>query len=303
MKTPEPMTADDIEVLHEKLSNWHRWGDTDQLGTLNLITSDKRIEAAASVRVGEAVGCSRPLPTEPGPHNHRPAEHHMIGTCTEGWGGDWFGLAVHGFATSHIDALCHIFHGSTLYNGYPIEQVTAHGALQLAIDALRDGVVSRGVLLDVPRAQGREYLEPGEPVLVEHLEQAETVGKVKVTPGDVLFVRTGRWKLYDELGKALPPDEMAGLHASCLPWLHERGIAALGGDGISDVLPSRVEGVMMPVHSVAIAAMGLHLIDNLDFEKLSAKCAEHGRWSFQLVIAPLVIEKGTGSPVTPIAIF
>ncbi|MEQ8486064.1 MAG: cyclase family protein [Pseudomonadales bacterium] len=303
MTEPELLSSADIDEFHKELSNWGRWGTDDQLGTLNLITPEKRKQSAQCIQSGVAIGCSRPLPTEPGPHNQRPVEHHMIGTCTEGWGGDWFGLAVHGFATSHIDALCHIFHQSKLYNGYPIEEVTAHGALKLSIDALRDGIVSRGVLLDIPGAKGRDHLEPGEPILLEDLKEAEQFGRVAVEPGDVLFVRTGRWKLYESLGEVLSPDSLAGLHASCLPWLHERGIAALGSDAISDVLPSRVEGVMMPVHSVAIASMGLHLIDNLDFERLSEECRRQQRWAFQLVIAPLVIERATGSPVTPIAIF
>ncbi len=119
----------------------------------------------------------------------------------------------------------------------------------------------------------------------------------------MLLVRTGRWALYASLGRTLPPEELAGLHASCLPWLHERGVAALGGDGVSDVRPSRVDGVALPVHSVAIAAMGLHLIDNLDLEALASACARHGRWAFLVTIAPLVIERATASPVTPVAVF
>jgi len=227
----------------------------------------------------------------------------MIGTCTEGWGGDYFAIAPHGFATSHIDALCHIFHEGKLYNGYPIEKVTAHGALELGIHELRDGVVSRGVLLDIPAARGLEYLEAGEPIFPDDLERAEGHAGLRVEPGDILFVRTGRWALRDARGPWDPRQSAAGLDASCLPWLHARGVAALGCDGVSDVVPSRIEGVNLPIHSVAIVAMGLHLIDNLDLEALSAACADEKRWEFLLTLAPLVLFRGTASPLNPIALF
>jgi kynurenine formamidase len=225
----------------------------------------------------------------------------MTGTATEGYGGDYIALASHGFATSHIDALCHIFHEGKLYNGYPIERVTAHGALELGIHELRDGVVSRGVLLDVPRARGVRWLEPGEPIFVDDLERCEAEGGVRVEPGDVLLVHTGRWACHEERGPWEPRGWLAGLDASCLPWLHERGVAALCCDGVSDVLPSRVEGFGLPIHTVAIVAMGLHLVDNLDLGRLAAACAEERRFEFLLSIAPLILRRGTASPVNPIA--
>jgi kynurenine formamidase len=227
----------------------------------------------------------------------------MIGTCTEGWGADYFALAPHGFATSHIDALCHIFHEGKLYNGYPIEKVTAHGALELGIHELHDGVVSRGVLLDVPASRGLPFLEAGEPIFPDDLERSEAHAGVRVESGDVLLVRTGRWALREARGPWDPRQSAAGLDASCLPWLHARGVAALGCDGVSDVVPSRVEGVGLPIHSVAIVAMGLHLIDNLDLEALSKACAEEKRGDFLLTLAPLVLFRGTASPLNPIALF
>lgn len=289
--------------LHRSLSNWGRWGDDDQLGTLRWITPAVRIAAAELVRSGRSVGCSRALPTEPAADNERAVVHLMTGTAGEGWGGDYFALAPHGYAVSHIDALCHVFHEGRLYNGHPIERVTAHGALALSIDALRDGVVSRGVLLDVPALRGVEWLEAGDAIGPGELERAEQAAGLLVGPGDVLLVRTGRWALRAARGPWNPRERLAGLHASCLPWLHERRIAALGSDGVSDVVPSRIEGAALPIHSVAIVAMGLHLLDNLDFESLARACRDEGRWAFQLVIAPLVIARGTASPVNPIAIF
>ncbi|HXX47440.1 MAG TPA: cyclase family protein [Myxococcota bacterium] len=302
-QTRAPLSAEEVLGFHKTLSNWGRFGPRDQLGTLNLITAEKRRTAARGVRSGRIVSCARPLPTQPSVENPNPVQHHMIGTCTEGWGADYFALAPHGFATSHIDALCHIFHEGKLYNGYPIEKVTAHGALELGIHELKDGVVSRGVLLDVPAARGVPFLEAGEPIFPDDLERAEARAGTRVESGDILLVRTGRWALREARGPWDPRQSAAGLDASCLPWLHARGVAALGCDGVSDVVPSRIEGVGLPIHSVAIVAMGLHLIDNLDLEALSTACAEEKRGEFLLTLAPLVLFRGTASPLNPIALF
>jgi kynurenine formamidase len=297
------LTQDQVLAFHKTLSNWGRFGPRDQLGALNLITPEKRAAAAALVRKGRTVSCARPLPTQPSPENPMPVVHAMIGTASEGWGGDYFAIAPHGFATSHIDALCHIFHEGKLYNGYPCEKVTAHGALELGIHELREGIVTRGVLLDVPRARGIDALEPGAPIFPDDLERCERDGGLRVEPGDLPLVRTGRWKYREQHGPWPAQQGMPGLDASCLPWLHERGVAALGCDGVSDVVPSRVEGVPMPIHTVAIVAMGLHLLDNLELEDLARACAEERRWAFLLTIAPLILHRGTASPVNPIAMF
>lgn len=300
--TREPMGADDVLRLHEKLSNWGRWGPDDQLGALNFITPEVTAAAAATVRSGRTISCARPLPTQPALDNPTPVAHHMIGTVTEGYGGDYFAIAPHGFATSHIDALCHIFHDGKIYNGYSAETVTAHGATKLGIHHLQSGVITRGVLVDVPAVRGVDALEPGEPIFPDDLEAAESAAATKVRSGDVLLVRTGRWRWREANGPWEPRTGLAGLDASCLPWLHEREVAALGCDGVSDVIPSRVEGVPMPIHTVAIVAMGVHLLDNLDLDELSVACAQEARWDFLLAIAPLVLRRGTASPVNPIAV-
>ena len=296
-------TSAEIDALHQSLSNWGRWGPDDQLGTLNLVTPAKRAAAAAAVRSGRAVSCARPLDTRPSADNASPALHHMTGTATEGYGADYLALAPHGYATSHVDGLCHIFRHDGLYNGYPIEKVTAHGALELGIQAWRDGVVSRGVLLDVPRLHGARWLDAGHAILPGELERCEAAEGVRVEEGDLLLVRTGRWALREAEGPWDPRERLAGLQAACLSWLRERGVAALGCDGVSDVVPSRVDGVRLPIHSVAIPTLGLPLLDNLDLERLAAACAEEARWSFLLCVAPLILEGGTASPVNPIAIF
>ncbi len=297
------MTASDVLAFHQTLSNWGRWGDDDQLGTLNLITPEVTAAAAATVRTGRSVSCARPLDTVPSADNPSPVAHHMTGTFTEGMGADYFAIAPHGFATSHLDALCHIFHEGRLYNGYPSEAVTAHGATKLGIHLLRAGIVTRGVLIDIPAVRGVEALEPGEAVFPEDLEAAEDRAGLTVRPGDALVVRTGRWRWRHEHGAWDVGRLVAGLDASCLPWLRARDVATLGSDGVSDVLPSRVEGVGMPIHTVAIVAMGVHLMDNLDLDLLAAACAEEARWEFLFTVAPLVLRRGTASPVNPIALF
>jgi kynurenine formamidase len=297
------MATADVLALHETLSNWGRWGDDDQLGALNLITPQVTAAAVATVRSGRTVSCARPLDTVPAADNPLPVAHHMTGTFTEGMGADYFAVSPHGFATSHLDALCHIFHDGKLYNGYPAESVTAHGATKLGIHRLHAGIVTRGVLLDVPAGRGVDALEPGEPIFPEDLEQAEQRAGLVVRPGDALLVRTGRWRWRAAHGPWDAGSRAAGLDASCLPWLRARDVATLGSDGVSDVLPSRVDGVGIPIHTVAMVALGVHLMDNLDLDALAAACTEEGRWEFLLTVAPLVLRRGTASPVNPIALF
>ena len=299
----DPLSPAEVLSFHDTLSNWGRWGDDDQLGALNLITPEVTAAAAATVRSGRTVSCARTLDTVAAPDNLSPVTHHMIGTHTEGWGADYVAVAPHGFGTSHIDALCHLFHDGKLYNGYPTETVTTHGATRLGIHHLHSGIVTRGVLIDVPALRGVDALEPGEPIFPEDLEAAEARAGLQVRAGDALLVRTGRWRWRDEHGPWEFGSRAAGLDASCLPWLRQREVATLGSDGVSDVMPSRVEGVIMPIHTVTLVVMGVHLLDNLDFEALAAACADEGRWEFLFTVAPMVLRRGTASPVNPIAVF
>jgi len=301
----DPRDADERAVaeMHRTLSNWGRWGEGDRIGTLHHLTPERVARAAGLVRRGRTVSCSRPLPTDPAVDNPRPVLHHMIGTASEGYGADFFAVASHGYAVSHIDALCHIFHEGRLYGGEPAARVTAHGAEVLSIDALRDGVVGRGVLLDIPTCRGLPWLEPGEPIYPDDLEAAERDLGASVEPGDLLLVRTGRFARREARGPWDPHEALAGLQAACLPWLQERAVAVLGSDGVSDVVPSRTGAFRLPIHSVAITAMGLHLLDNLDLERLAVACREEARYQFLLLVAPLVLVGGTASPVNPIAVF
>ena len=301
-----------MREVYERVKNWGRWGADDERGALNLITPDTRRAAAEAVRAGELVSCARELPVQPSSENPNPALHMMIqggDDCVlPGFGlesvMDFVGVAFHGMATSHIDALCHVLVDGRMYNGFGADEVKSTGARRGSIMCARDGIVSRGVLLDVPRTLGVRWLEPGAAITIAELERAEAEAAVEVGEGDVLLVATGRDARRDAHGPWSPTDVgLAGLHPECIEWLHERGVAVLGSDGVSDPLPaSGIDGWPMPIHQCALAAMGVHLLDNLRLDRLSEACERLGRFAFQLTIAPLRIEKATGSPVNPIAL-
>jgi len=158
------------------------------------------------------------------------------------------------------------------------------------------------VLLDVPRSRGVPWLEPGDHVTVADVLAAEQDQGVRVGQGDIVLVRVGHRRRRTEQGPWDAAEARAGLHPDVLPLLAERRIAALGSDGNSDTAPSAVAGVDFPVHVLTVNALGLHLLDYLQFTELRQVCEQIGRWSFLCVIAPLRLPTGTGSPVNPIAI-
>lgn len=303
------MSEAELDALFERVKNWGRWGADDQRGALNYITEKKVAEATALVTLGRTVSGALDLATTPAAHNPVPVAHYMIraGDIEEGTGSaDYFAVASHGISVTHLDALCHVFNRGLMYNGRPKSLVTSTGALANSIESGRDGIVSRGVLLDIPRVSGRQWLEPGDAIYVEDLEAAEAAQNVRVEEGDILLIYTGRHqrRQHHEQHEGFPDGKLAGLHASTLDWIHERRVAVLGCDGVSDVRPSGGSGIYgIPIHTIAIPAMGLHLLDNADLGELAATCAELGRYAFLFTLAPLRLPKGTASPVNPIAMF
>ena len=306
----EPLTAAEADRIAEDVKNWGRWGAEDQRGALNLITEAKAAAAATLVHEGHTVSCALPLPVAPAPDNPTPVRHLMIrgGDAQDpdsrfGGSSDYFAIASHGAATTHLDALCHIFADGKMYNGYDQSEVRSDGTERNSIMAACDGVVSRGVLLDIPRLRGTAWVEPGDRVGVEELAAAEQLQGVHVEEGDVLLVSTGRDARREAKGPwASGGDGMAGLEARCIPWIHERGVAVLGCDGVSDAIPSGIDGRALPFHQIVIVSMGVHLIDNMQLGRLMAACAERQRWEFLFTLAPLRLERGTASPINPLAI-
>ena len=306
MTDPDSLTAADLEEMFEKVSNWGRWGPEDERGALNLITDEQRAAAAALVTEGVAVSCALELPKTPAPDNPTPVRHTMIAAGDVGGfaSADYFAMGPHGFATTHLDALCHVFHNGKMYNGFDQSEVTSSGARRNSIMAGKDGIVSRGVLLDIAALEEVPYLDLDRRIGVSELEAAEEREGVRVSEGDILLVGTGRDARRDEHGPWSPMDEgLAGLAPECIPWTHERGVAVIGCDGITDASPSKTSGWRLPYHEIAIVSMGVHLIDNMQLGRLAAACAERGRWEFLLTVAPLRLDQGTASPVNPIAMF
>lgn len=313
---PKPVTPERMQQIFDSVKSWGRWGAQDQAGALNLITAEKRRAAAQLVRTGEVVSLAREFPVTPSAENPHPALHMMVvggdscGPESHGVAGlettmDFVGVAFHGMAVSHIDALCHVAVNGQMYNGFPVSDVKSTGALRNSIHVAKEGIVSRGVLLDIPRLRGVPWLELGETIAPEELAAAEKAQGVRVESGDVLLIATGRDARKQQHGPwAANVEGIAGLHAECIPWLRERDIAVLGCDGISDALPGLgIHGWPIPVHQCTLVAMGVHLLDNLQLARLMAACAREKRWEFLLTIAPLRVERGTGSPVNPLAMF
>lgn len=302
-------TTDELDRMFEELKNWGRWGTDDQRGALNHLTDERRAAAATLVRSGESVSLAHDLGSEPSPENPQPARHLMLaaGDALDANGipgyqaaRDHIALDVHGLSTTHVDALSHMFVRGEMFGGRPASEVRSDGARANTVMSMADGVVGRGVLLDVARALGRDFLDTGSVVTVADLQATEAAQGVAVGPGDVLLVRWGR----EARRRARRTfDGLSGLHAECLPWLHRREVAVLGSDGISDPMPFvGTPQWPFPVHQIGITAIGLHLVDNMALDALAGRCAAEGRWEFLFAMSPLRVPTATGCPVNPVAV-
>jgi kynurenine formamidase len=304
------MTAGEFRTLFRSVSNWGRWDGRADRGALNHITPERVRAATNLVQNGVTITLSLPLSTEARMDAPEPADHYMtmtpdvdIGSGSVRFAKDYIGADYHNEGHSHIDAFSHVAFDGLLYGGQPDTSVTSEGAETGSIEMLADGLVSRAVLLDVPRLRGVPWMEPGDHVLPEDLESAEREQGVRVGPGDVLLVRTGHARRLAELPPWDTRKAKSGLHPTTASFLAERSVAALGSDGNNDTAPSSTEGIDFPIHVLALNAMGVHLFDYLQFEDLVPQCEAERRWEFLFVAAPLRIVGGTGSPLNPTAIF
>jgi len=313
---PARVTLREFDEIYESVKNWGRWGDDDELGTLNYISPDKVRAAAGLVRSGRRATMAIPMNTVAGPDNPSPVIYHVvqghdidIGSSGVTFATDFVGLAFHGDCHTHMDALCHIAYKGLVYNGRPAHEVmTSQGATGLDVTTYREGLVGRGVLLDAPRFRGVPWLEPGEAVNRAELEAIEQAQGVRLGVGDILVFRTGHHRRRLELGawsNDYPPagQGKAGLHVDTIPWMHERKIAAFLPDGDGETVPSNVEGILYPIHPLQVTAMGMFASDSLQLEDVARACEEEGRFEFMVVGLPLRLPRGTGSPWNPIAIF
>ena len=302
----------DFRDIGRELSNWGRWGPEDQLGTLNFVTPERIRAAATEVRTGQVFQLSIPVGSS-GPQSGiggRLNPVHLMSMAPHDWSDphgvqisdDWIIMPLQ--SGTQWDGLAHVAYDDQMYNGFSTDEVGARfGARKLAVDAMTDRLVGRGVLLDIARLRNVPWLDAGTAVTPEDLDAAERAQGVTVAEGDFLFIRTGwRAKLLADGPTGWMTAE-PGLDLACARWLHERSVAALGSDNWAiEVLPSEQPGTVVPLHCVLIRDMGMPLAEILDLEALSAACAHDGRWSFLLAAPPLHISNAVGSPTTPIAI-
>ena len=299
--TRTPRNAEEFDALFDEVKNWGRWGADDERGTVNLITAEKSRQATALVDRGITVSLSHnPMPDVAADNPDSAFNHTMAETLRS----DTYEFSYHGYGVSHIDSLCHFLHKGRMYNGVPASASSLEaGCSRLGIQNLKDGVVSRGILLDIPRLKGVPYLEPGTPIYAEDLEAWIEQAGVTMAPGDIVLLRTGRWARRAEEGPWQLSGNSAGLHASAIRWVREHDVAIFGSDAASDVQPTGVEDVRLPVHTLLIAALGTNILDNMDLEALAETAAAENRWEFLLMAGPIPVEGGTGSPLNAIAVF
>jgi kynurenine formamidase len=307
------MTKQQFDELFRKVSNWGVWGTEDDRGTFNYITPQTIQRATALVKTGRAVSMAVPISKVTGPDNPRPPAHYMFmlfevdkrfgepGVCL-----DYFASEIHGDCHTHVDALCHIAYEGKLYNGRPTSMVTSKGPQRMDITTYANGIIGRGVLLDLARFRGVKWLEPGEAVTRDELEACEQAQEVRLGEGDIFVFRTGHHRRRLELGpwnNGYDGEGKAGLHSHAITLLHERKVAAFFPDGDGETVPSNVEGIAYPVHALQIAGMGMICADSLNLEDVSAVASDERRWEFLVVAAPLRFPEGTGSLFNPVAIF
>ena len=299
------ITETEYERWQVELSNWGRWGPDDELGALNLITPAKRLAAITLVREGITVSLASTAQTERTIDNPCPLEWEMANANRGGATDRISYRCIHGPGTTHIDGFAHRFFNGRMWNGYEVADLVTmeEGALKNDILTMKDGIVTRGVLYDIPRLKGVPYLEPGTRITVEDLEAWEAQTGARVGPGDAMLLRWGRWARQEAIGAFDTGAEAAGLDNSVIPWLKARDIALIGWEtpGYRPRPPGDLSGI--PLHDFALTMLGIHLLDRADLDALSEVAAAQGRWEFMLTLAPLPIPNGTGSPVNPIAIF
>jgi kynurenine formamidase len=298
---PRPLvTQAEFNRWQRDLSNWGRWGQDDQAGALNLITAAKRREAAALVKDGITVSLAVDVNEARSADNPTPYER-VVTTAGPPYAMDRLAVTYHGGAHTHMDALSHRLFDGRIYNGFDATEVTLEdGAKKDSIYTAHAGIVTRGVLMDIPALKGVPYLQPGTRIFVEDLEAWERKTGVRVSAGDALFIRTGRW-VRAKTG-ATASSDTSGLDASVIPWLKRRDVAVIASEFALDARPSS-DGLGLAVHDFALAYLGIHVIDNCDLTALAEAAGARKRWAFQFIAAPLPIRTGTGSPINPIAVF
>lgn len=306
-----------VKELAPRLCNWDRWDREDGLGALNLVTPEKRLEASAAVRSGEAFSLGfelRPGLPQP-PKSGRENPLHLMTELPSDFppdhdgpvsADDFLSMAVH--AATHWDALSHFFHRGQMYGGISAAEVTTQGARRNDIVPVARRLLTRGVLADVARHRGVEMLGPGEGIGADELRDVLDAQRVEVRPGDVLLVRTGllgatkrtgAWTEFAQCGPNLP--NTPGVAVDALPLLHELGVCAIACDNwaVEQLTGGPPD---FPVHELALVYMGMILGEVFELDDLAEACAAAGRWEFFFAGQPLPLRGGVGGPVNPMAV-
>jgi kynurenine formamidase len=312
------LTLDMVKEWGRELSNWGRWGDDDQIGTLNLLTPEKVRAGAALVRTGRVISCAidfgkdGPMPAggSPGIGRFNPlltmtqtgANQHLPGGFQ--YADDEIQMTLQ--AATQWDALAHAFYDDVMYNGRPQSLIDHHGASANSIHNVRNGIAGRAVLLDIARHKGVPSLDDGFAIMPDDLDACATAEAVKVGAGDILLIRTGRTGRATTdggYGDSFVFGPTPGLSVRCAHWLKLHDVAAVAADNVGvEVMPSEVPGAMMPLHMICLRDMGLTFGEIFDLDELGAACAESGVYEFFLSAAPLPIIGAVGSPINPLAI-
>ncbi len=289
-------TREQVDMWMATLSNKGRWGTADRRGTLNLITPAKRKAALGLVRLGTAMSLARDVFGQQG-------FQLQFAITDDGTAGETHTIRYHNTASTHLDSLCHVSHDEKLYNEVPFRDEVSNegGCATLGVGILMEGIVTRAVLLDIPRLKGQEYLDPGTAVHRADLEAWEKRANIRISSGDAILLRTGRWA---HLAKFGPSQKLSGYDPDIAPMLKERDVAVLGADGNGDVnARGDVPGTRRPIKQIALATLGMPILNGLDLEALAETAARLKRWEFLLIVSPTPISRSSGSSINPIAMF
>lgn len=302
---PPLMTMDAFDSLCAKVSNWGKWGPEDQAGTLNYLTPEHRIAARAQVQDGTVVGCGNDISGAARIDDSRPPLHvpfwNRIGDLSVA--GEALTITPHGFTITHLDSLSHMAWRGKMYNDFDHNPYRSADQSVNSIMTAKEGIVGRGVLIDLPPVLGADYMNPQEIAHLSDVEKALERQQCEILPGDIVYFRTGRFGRELKHGPAAVSEGLAGISVDCVEWAHEKNISVFVCDGGMDPQPSEVQDVRIPWHILALVQMGAMLVDNANLEALASTCAAKNRWTFMSVMAPLRVLTANASPLNPVAVF
>ncbi|HLH95975.1 MAG TPA: cyclase family protein [Xanthobacteraceae bacterium] len=297
----------EYEQWRTQFKTWGKWAPVGQesRGTMNLVTPEKVASAMRLAKEGIVVSLAHAEPQVAAADVGPPGVFHRVtNVITDGGTTDNYQVSYHGQTVAHIDSWCHFFENGQMYNGVSVkENVTPeNGCTKGSVMNWRGGVTTRAVIYDIPQLKGVDWIDPSTPIRRADLEAWEVRSGVKIGPGDIPLLYTGRWKRRAAAGPWSTP--VAGYYPDTLPWIHERLPAFIGHDFNIDWAPRPGwEGMRNPIHVAVLIWMGINIVECLDLEELITTARRLNRYEAVISFAPLPVEGGTGSPVNPLVTF